>query len=441
MSDTKANRQFPDLLSGEQFRTGSPVDPKALISIRWFALLGQFSALVIVSGVLGFNTAFDQALSIILVGIIVNLFQSWRSFRQTRLRRREILLALIFDVLQLAALLYLTGGLVNPFAILFLAPIVVSAAVLDFKSTVMLIVVVVISACLLSQYFLPLPWYETGLVLPEIYVIGILSALIVSSMFIGFYVWWLAAEARRTNAVLSATQLMLEREQQTTALGALAAAAAHKLGSPLNTIAVISHDLPQRLQRTEKEASHDETITEDIIQLGIEAERCRVILSELNQDILTDRLNLDAARPVSDVIQSQLEQKILSLGRMLHLSAGALDGSPEPSIMPHSQLKYALETLLDNAHDFAFEQIVMDIGWTEAEIDISIEDDGPGFPPAILNKLGQPWNSSREGLSGHKGLGVFLAKTLIETLGGKMVVNNGQDRGAIIHIQIPIVNV
>lgn len=439
MSEVEHKRHYPDLLSGEHVRHGSPVDPKALISIRWLALLGQFAGLVIVSGALNFATAFNQALAIIIVGIIVNIFQSVRSYRQTRLRRREILLALIFDVLQLAALLYLTGGLVNPFAILFLAPIVVSAAVLDFKSTVMLIIVVVASASVLSRYFLPLPWYDTGLVLPEIYVMGILSALIVSSMFIGFYVWWLAAEARRTNAILAATQLMLEREQQTTALGALAAAAAHKLGSPLNTIAVISHDLPQRISAVEdiKQAE----ISEDIIQLGIEADRCRVILSELNQDIITDNLKHDAARPVTDVIQAMLEHKILSLGTMLDFSAGALDDSPEPSLIPHSQLKYALETLLDNAHDFAFQHIMMDVGWTETDIDISIEDDGPGFPPAILSKLGQPWNSSREGQSGHKGLGVFLAKTLIETLGGKMSVSNGEESGAIIHIQIPIVKV
>lgn len=445
MSEGRPERQFPDLLAGEHSRTGSPVDPKALISIRWLALLGQFIALVIVTSVLNFETAFEQALSIILVGVVVNLFQSWRSYRQTRLRRREILLALVFDVIQLAALLYLTGGLLNPFALLFLAPVVVSAAVLDFKSTAMLVIIVIVTATILSQFFLPLPWYQTGLVLPEIYIMGILTALIVSSLFIGFYVWWLAAEARRTNAVLSATQLMLEREQQTTALGALAAAAAHKLGSPLNTISLISHDLPHRLGRETAHQNHtdnpDQTITEDIIQLGIEAERCRTILSELSRDTMANTVKQDAARPVSDVIQSQLEQKILSMSGLLELSAGTLDGSAEPSIMPHSQLKYAIETLLDNARDFAFEHIALDIGWTEYEIDISIEDDGPGFSQSILNRLGQPWNSTREGHSGHKGLGMFLAKTLIETLGGRMSVSNGQDRGAIIHIQIPIDNV
>jgi len=435
MSEEITRRTVPDLSSGEQIRTGSPVDPKALIAIRWLALTGQFVALVAVAGIFDFDVPFGQAVGVILVGVATNIFQSWRSGRQTRPRRKEILAALMFDVLQLAALLYLTGGLINPFAILFLAPVVVSAAVLDFRSTLLLVCVVILCACLLSQFHLPLPYYEQGLILPDIYILGILSGLVVSTMFIGFYVWWLADEARRTNAVLAATQLMLEREQQATTLGTLAAAAAHKLGSPLNTISVISHDLPARLSAFIKD---QHSITDDVHQLGIQAQRCKVILGELNRDLMTENLSLDAARPVSHVIQAQLGAKIDSFNDRLSLTFEALDNSPEPDIIPHTQLKYALETLLDNAHDFAFSSIVMDVGWTKTDIDITIEDDGPGFTPSILSRFGQPWNSSREGVSGHKGLGLFLAKTLIETLGGRMTASNGDETGAIVHIQIPL---
>ena len=179
-------------------------------------------------------------------------------------------------------------------------------------------------------------------------------------------------------------------------------------------------------------------ITEDVQQLGIQAQRCKVILGELNRDIMTENLSLDAARPVSHVIQAQLGAKIDSFGDMLTLTFEALDNSAEPDIIPHTQLKYALETLLDNAHDFAFSSIVMDVGWTDTDIDISIEDDGPGFSASILGKFGQPWNSSREGVSGHKGLGLFLAKTLIETIGGQMTASNAEQSGAIVHIQIPL---
>lgn len=435
MSEDGNRRVVPDLSSGEQIRTGSPVDPKALIAIRWLALTGQFVALVVVAGILDFDVPFGQAVGVILVGVAINIFQSWRSARQTRPRRQEILAALIFDVLQLAALLYLTGGLINPFAILFLAPVVVSAAVLDFRSTLLLVCVVILCACLLSQLHLPLPYYEQGLILPDIYILGILSGLVVSTMFIGFYVWWLADEARRTNAVLAATQLMLEREQQATTLGTLAAAAAHKLGSPLNTISVISHDLLARLTPYIKDQN---SITEDVHQLGIQAQRCKVILGELNRDLMTENLSKDAARPVSHVIQALLGPKIDMFGSLLSLTFEGLDNSAEPSIIPHTQLKYALETLLDNARDFAFSSIVMDVGWTETDIDITIEDDGPGFTPAILSRFGQPWNSSRDGVSGHKGLGLFLAKTLIETLGGRMTASNGDEAGAILHIQIPL---
>ena len=164
---------------------------------------------------------------------------------------------------------------------------------LDFRSTLLLVCVVILCACLLSQFHLPLPYFEQGLILPDLYILGILSGLVVSTMFIGFYVWWLADEARRTNAVLAATQLMLEREQQATTLGTLAAAAAHKLGSPLNTISVISHDLPARLaSMTEGQNS----ITEDVQQLGAGA-TMQGHSGRANRDIMTENLSLDAARP------------------------------------------------------------------------------------------------------------------------------------------------
>jgi two-component system sensor histidine kinase RegB len=416
-------------------------------SIRWLALAGQTVALLLVYHVLQFDVLILSALGIVLVGICVNLWQGWRLRNPSMIKLSEVVLALHFDVLQLAGLLYLTGGLENPFAMLFLAPIVVSAALLDIKATISLVILVGISAACLLFFHLPLPWYETGFHLPNLYLFGLLSALLVSSVFIGFYVWWLAAEARRTEAALGATQLILAREQQITALGTLAAAAAHKLGSPLNTIALISHELPGQLG---KKWAGDKELQEDIALLNAEVERCRIILSELDKDAQMSGKDLAAALPVSQIFQAQLAPHLAdmthkvnittaTLGSRLVLAEGADTSVPrEPELLPLPDIKYALETLLDNADDYANNLITLDISWNETHIIVKVADDGPGFRASVMAIVGQPWNSSRQGTGGHRGLGLFLAQTIIEGRGGSLVVSNQKSGGAEIVITMPL---
>ena len=423
----------PDLQAVARINGDSLIDPKALVLIRWLALSGQSLALVVVFFLLDFEPPFLSALGIILVGVAVNIWQAWRTRHLTQTSAIELLLALSFDVIQLAGLLYLTGGLTNPFSILLLAPIVVSAALLDFKSTALLVILVGVCASLLSRLHLPLPLLADRFSLPPLYLVGLLAALMVSALFISFYVWWLADKSRRTSASLAATQLVLEREQQIANLGALAAAAAHKLGSPLNTITLISHELQSRLDQQPS----SEALTADISLLIEEAERCRVILSELDRDVNTDRFADDVTMPISQVLQSMLDAKFTELKGLLDLTIGALDDSTEPLSKPLPDLKYTLEILLDNAHDYAASAIRLDIGWTATDIDINLSDDGPGFGSNILARLGQPWNSSRDGRGGHRGLGLFLALTLVNSLGGQIDIYNEEIGGAAIHITIP----
>ena len=423
----------PDLQAVARINGDSLIDPKALVLIRWLALSGQSLALVVVFFLLDFEPPFLSALGIILVGVAVNIWQAWRTRHLTQTSAIELLLALSFDVIQLAGLLYLTGGLTNPFSILLLAPIVVSAALLDFKSTALLVILVGVCASLLSRLHLPLPLLADRFSLPPLYLVGLLAALMVPALFISFYVWWLADKSRRTSASLAATQLVLEREQQIANLGALAAAAAHKLGSPLNTITLISHELQSRLDQQPS----SEALTADISLLIEEAERCRVILSELDRDVNTDRFADDVTMPISQVLQSMLDAKFTELKGLLDLTTGALDDSTEPLSKPLPDLKYTLEILLDNAHDYAASAIRLDIGWTATDIDINLSDDGPGFGANILARLGQPWNSSRDGRGGHRGLGLFLAVTLVNSLGGQIDIYNEEIGGAAIHITIP----
>ena len=423
----------PDLQAVTRINGEALIDPKAVVLIRWLALSGQSVALICVFFFLNFEPPFLSAFGIILVGVAVNVWQAWRTRHLTQASAIELLLALLFDVIQLAGLLYLTGGLSNPFSILLLAPIVVSAALLDFNSTAFLVILVGVCASLLSRLHLPLPLLADRFDLPSLYLIGLLVALMVSALFISFYVWWLADRSRRTSASLAATQLVLEREQQIANLGALAAAAAHKLGSPLNTITLISHELQNRLDQHPR----SEDLQADISLLINEAERCRVILSELDRDVNTDRFADDVTMPISQVLHTMLDAKFTELTGLLDLTTGSLDDSAEPLSKPLPDLKYTLEILLDNAHDYAATAIRLDIGWTATDIDINLSDDGPGFGPNILARLGQPWNSSRDGRGGHRGLGLFLAVTLVNSLGGEIDIYNEEVGGAAIHITIP----
>ena len=423
----------PDLQAAARVNGEALIDPKSLVLIRWIALFGQSVALFTVFFFLDFASPFLSAFGIILVGVALNIWQAWRTRHVTQTSAAELLLALSFDVIQLAGLLYLTGGLTNPFSILLLAPIVVSAALLGFRSTAVLVILAGVSASLLSRFHLPLPLLSDRFILPPLYLTGLLAALMVSAFFIGFYVWWLADKSRRTSASLAATQLVLEREQQIANLGALAAAAAHKLGSPLNTITLISHDLQDRL----KQLPDSQTLSEDVTLLIDEVERCRVILSELDRDVNTDGFVDDVTMPVSQVLQAMLDPKLTELSALLELTTGALDDSSEPLSKPLPDLKYTLETLLDNARDYAVSAIRLDIGWTATDIDISLSDDGPGFGPNILARIGQPGNSSRDGRDGHRGLGLFLAVTLVNSLEGQIDIYNEEVGGAAVHITIP----
>ena len=427
------NTSRPDLQAAARINGEALIDPQALVLIRWIALFGQSAALFSVFFFLDFAPPFISAFGIILVGVALNIWQAWRTRHVTQTSAAELLMALSFDVIQLAGLLYLTGGLTNPFSILLLAPIAVSAALLGFKSTAVLVIVVGVSAGLLSRFHLPLPLFSDEFSLPPLYLTGLLTALMVSALFISFYVWWLADKSRRTSASLAATQLVLEREQRIENLGALAAAAAHKLGSPLNTITIISHDLQDRLKRQ----PDLQGLKEDVSLLIEEAKRCRVILSELDRDVNTDKFTDDVTMPVSQVLQTMLDTKFTELSGLLELKTGALDDSSEPLSKPLPDLKYTLETLLDNAHDYAVSAITLDIGWTSTDIDISLSDDGPGFGPNILARVGQPWNSSRDGRDGHRGLGLFLAVTLVNSLGGQIEIYNEEVGGAAVHITLP----
>ena len=403
-------------------------DVRVLFTIRWVAIFGQSSALLFTHFFLGIDLPLIAALFVISMSVLVNLWQIKQSPRG-QVPYPQYMVVLGFDILQLAALLYLTGGLLNPFSVMIVAPVVVSAAVLRQKATLMLVGLVAASVSFLVFFNHPLNWGQV-VKLPPFYLGGIWMALILSSCFFGVYIWWVAASARQLSAALTDAKLALVEEQQVRALGSLATAAAHKLGSPLNTITVISHELAGDI-------SPDDPIYDDIQLLRTEIERCRVILGEL--DVVQGRRPIDEEPPlpVTQLVDEVLYQRLsLNDARFLITHGGASDDDV-PNVSRQTELLHAVENILQNAAQFSKHDVSIHIEWTADDIHISINDDGDGFARPVLIRAGQPWNTSRAGQDGHRGLGLFIARSLVDSIGGSIQFSNLKAGGAKVDIKVP----
>jgi len=406
----------------------STIDVGVILTIRWVAIIGQGAALLFTHLLLKLDLPLLPALFVISLSVVVNLWQIMQS-PQSRQRHRHNSFALGFDVVQLAALLYLTGGLLNPFSVMILAPVVVSAAVLRRKSTLMLIVLVAASVSFLAFFNHPLEW-QTTVQFPPYYIVGVWMALILSSCFLGGYTWWVASNARGLSTALTEARLAIAEEQQVRALGSLATAAAHKLGSPLNTITVIGHELA-------RDISPDDPIYDDIQLLRAEIERCRVILSEL--DVVRGRRAIaeEPPVPVTLLVDEVIYQRLGSDAINFVVTNSGKDDLDIPLVKHHPEWLHALENLLQNAKQFAVREVNIHIDWVSDDIRIEIQDDGPGFSASILAQAGQPWNSSRSGTSGHRGLGLFIARSLLESIGGSVQFGNATGGGGLVELRVP----
>ena len=412
---------------------------RTLNNLRWLAIGGQSAALFIVYFAFGYQLPMIACGVAIGISALLNLALAFRYPPSHRLANREATVYLAFDVLQLAALLYLTGGIVNPFALMFLAPVVIAAATLDLGNTLILGGLALVSVSLISVVHKPLPWESAGgLDLPLLYQAGIWASLVIGIGFTSIYAWRIASEGARMSAGLAATQLALARQHRLAALGALATAAAHELGTPLGTIAVVARELERALPENSSEA-------EDVRLLRSQAERCRAILARLASPEAmlgaTARLPLGA---LLDDIASPYR------GEDVEIDIAIEGGPPQPQIWRAPELLHGLGNIIENAADFARSRVLIQARFDSAQLRITVEDDGPGFAPEILERIGEPYITSRpshhalgEGeigtsaqLGEHEGMGLgfFIAKTLLEQTGGNVNVINPETGGARISI-------
>jgi two-component system sensor histidine kinase RegB len=413
---------------------GGRVRRGTLNTIRWVAILGQLAALFFTHFGLRYELPLGWALCAVAASALVNLWASRRGRASSRLSDREAALYLGFDLIELAALLYLTGGLNNPFAILILAPVTVSAATLSRATTAMLAALAVVAVVVLSLWHLPLPWPTPGFALEPVFILGLAAALALSTLFIAIYIFSVAEEARRMSHALSATQMALDREQQVSALGALAAAAAHELGSPLGTIAVVAKELAHELPP-------DSPFKDDVQLLLSQSERCRAILASL-----AAKPEVGGGTPFDSIGVKQLVEMTAAAHRRhdVDLSIQELvlnsDGSTvAPKVARRPEILHGLGTLLQNAIEFARSMVEVKALWRDGQLTMTIADDGPGFPPDLLGHLGEPYLSGGDqGRGGeHMGLGIFIAETLLARTGANVSLANRREGGAQVTIEWP----
>lgn len=397
---------------------------RTLIVVRWIAIAGQAIALFVVNFALGFELPLDLALTAVATSALLNLVLTL--YRPAaRLGNRGATIFLAYDMIQLAVLLHLTGGLSNPFALLMLAPITISATILTRQSTIVLCGLAIALFTLLGWWYRPLPWTAPGLEFPPLFLAGTWTALVLGVLFVALYAGSVAEEARRMSDALAATQMALSREQRLSALGALTAAAAHELGSPLSTIAVVAREIARDMPK-------DGHLAEDAELLLAETVRCRDILARL------------AARPERDggSLFSELPLSALALqaaaphrreGVQIDVAmAGRGDDAPagEPRLVVSPELIHGLGNLIQNAVQFARRRVTLGIRWDERSMAVEIADDGPGIPREVLDRLGEPYLSTRGGQGEHMGLGVFIAVTLLARTGATVAFANRPGGGA-----------
>ncbi|ANT60209.1 MULTISPECIES: sensor histidine kinase RegB [Roseobacteraceae] len=427
MSQTDLNEPGQALLWTEERSTF--IRLRTMILLRWVAICGQIAALVVAQSIYDLQLPLGLCYVAVGISVIGNLVASLIFPETKRLSEAENFLMVMFDLLQLCFLLYLTGGLNNPFSVMVLGPVTVSAVMLSLRSTIVLNVTafVLISGMVFAN--VPLHTFDGQVLqIPDLFVFGQWVAIAIALVFLSVYSRRVTTEMNAMSDALNATQMALSRQQKLNDLGGVVAAAAHELGTPLATIKLTSAELIDDLDDRPD-------LQEDARLIREQADRCRDILRSMGR-AGKDDLHLRSA-PLSEVLREAAEPHE-NRGKTIELEQITGTEGPMPQVLRRPEVIHGLRNLVQNAVDFARSRVWIETGWNERSITVRIIDDGPGYPPHLLGRIGEPMIRRRRSEAERKarpeyegmGLGLFIAKTLLERSGAELSFANASDPNA-----------
>ena len=409
---------------------GEWVRLRTFIYLRWLAVFGQSGAVVAGLFILKLDLNLELISFFILLSASINIVATLLYPENKRLSEKDIFLLLMYDLIQLVILLSLTGGLTNPFSVLVLAPVTISATALTLSSTLILGTIAVALVSALGFFYMPLTTVNNDSLDPEIFLVGTWLALLITVIFLAGYARRVTVEMSSMSEALLATQMALDREQRLTALGGVVAAMAHEFGTPLSTIKLASAEILN-------ERYLEPDLREDLELINAQVDRCRDILNDMGRRGKDDS-HMHVA-PMLSLIQEATEPH-QNRGKSVLLAAGKWRGNLFDDIQLENQLNvyrrpeiiHGIRNLVQNAVDFAQSKVWIIVDWESDKVSLRISDDGFGFPSEMVGRLGDPFINKKayktfkrstqkyEGM----GLGLFIAKTLLERTGAKVLFFN-----------------
>ena len=413
------------------FRLGENLnlDRITLVYLRWIAIIGQFTAITLVYFYLKLEFLFLYAYLILFIGLLTNLYLQFK-IKSILIKDLNASIFLVYDLIQLAALLYLTGGISNPFSILVIIPAIVSSTFLSMGTTIILGILTIILLFCLSFFHYPLPGiHEHSETFPKLYLIGYMTAIIVGLVFLCYFGIRFSGESKRRTDAINKVQQVLAKEYELESLGGQAAAAAHSLGTPLATINVVASEL-------KKELENNKELSKDVDLLIAQTKRCGEILKQISKKQIKDDEFFKKTK-LEDLLDEIIESFKEISSKKIYLDSS--NDKNKLLISRSPEIIYGLRNFIGNAVKFSKANVKIELISNKNIIEIIIQDDGPGFPDDIIEMLGEPYIKSKSSLvdqNAGTGLGTFLGKTLLERSGATFSFSNIKNEGACVKISI-----
>ena len=417
-----------------RLRENLNLDKKTLVILRWIAIIGQLTAINLVYFYLKLDFPVLLAHIILFFGLATNLYLQF-GIKSTILKDFNASIFLIYDLFQLTGLLYLTGGISNPFSILMIIPAIVSSTFLSMGTTIILGFLTIIFLFLLTIFHYPLPGiHDHSITFPKLYLTGYFLAIIVGLVFLSYFGIRFSGESKRRSDAINKVQQVIAKEYELESLGGQAAAAAHSLGTPLATINVVATEL-------KKELGDNNEHSKDIDLLISQTKRCGEILKQISKKQIKED-KFFSKTTIEDLLEEIVETFKETTSKKLKLN---FDENKKKFDFERSpELIYGLRNFIGNAVKFAKSTIEIRVKSNSQNLEVSINDDGPGFPDDVKEFLGEPYIRSKSidvSLNAGTGLGTFLGKTLLERQSARLsFLHDNKLGGASVNITWKIVN-